>query len=277
MPYKTILVHADLSVHAASRIRLAARVAQAEGAHLIGAAMTGISRFVYAPSSSELARTVIAGYADTLCQNANQALAQFESVARLAGAPSWEPRLVADDPEGGLVSQSRFCDLLVLSQTDPAIAVAGAVRDLPEYVMLNVPRPVLLAPYAGECTCLDGNVLVAWNGSMEAARAVSHALPLLCRAARVVVVHLDAGEPGALAAQPAELLGWLARHGVVAELHEQRTGNDTGEALLALAADQQTNLIVMGGYGHTRFRELMLGGMTRTMLAKMTRPVLMSH
>jgi nucleotide-binding universal stress UspA family protein len=277
MPYKTILVHADLSVHAPSRIRLAARLAQTEGAHLIGAAMTGISRFVYAPSASELARTVIAGYADTLCQNANQALAQFESVARLAGAPSWEPRLVADDPEGGLVSLSRFCDLLVLSQTDPASAVAGAVRDLPEYVMLNVPRPVLLAPYAGECTRLDVNVLVAWNGSIEAARAVSHALPLLCRAARVVVVHFDAGEPGELAAEPPELLAWLARHGVVAELHEQRTGNDTGEALLSLAADQQTNLIVMGGYGHTRFRELMLGGMTRTMLAKMTRPVLMSH
>lgn len=277
MPYKTILVHADLSLHAPGRIRLAARLAQAEGAHLIGAAMTGISRFVYAPAAGDLARTVIAGYADTLCQQARQALAQFESVATLAGAPSCEARLVGDDPEGGLVSLSRFCDLLVLSQTDPASPVTGAVRDLPEYVMLNVPRPVLLAPYAGESTRLDGNVLIAWNGSMEAARAVGHALPLLCRAARVVVAQFDAGEPAELAPQPRELMAWLARHGVAAELHEQRIANDPGEALLALAADQQSNLIVMGGYGHTRFRELMLGGMTRTMLAKMTRPVLMSH
>jgi nucleotide-binding universal stress UspA family protein len=144
-------------------------------------------------------------------------------------------------------------------------------------VMLNVPRPVLMVPYTGEYTRIDGNVLIAWNGSMEAARAVGHALPLLRQAARVVVAHFDAGEQAELAAQPPELLAWLARHDVVAELREQRTGNDTGAALLSLAAEQQSNLIVMGGYGHTRFRELMLGGMTRTMLEKMTRPVLMSH
>jgi nucleotide-binding universal stress UspA family protein len=277
MSYKTILVHADLSVHAPARIRLAAALAQSEDAHLIGAAMTGISRFVYPRSPSDLARTVIAGYADRLDQHANRALEQFDAEAGAAGVCSSERRLVADDPEGGLVSLSRFCDLLVLSQTDPASAVTGAVRDLPEYVMLNAPRPVLLVPYGSEYTRLDGNVLVAWNGSMEAARAVSSALPLLRRAARVVVAQFDAGEQGDLQPQSPDLLAWLARHGIMAELHEQRTGNDTGEALLALAADQQANLIVMGGYGHTRFRELMLGGMTRTMLEKMTRPVLMSH
>jgi nucleotide-binding universal stress UspA family protein len=277
MPYKTILVHADLSVHAPARIRLAAALAQSANAHLIGAAMTGISRFVYPRSPGDLARTVIAAYADSLCQRANRALDQFEAEAGAAGACSWERRLVADDPEGGLVSLSRFCDLLVLSQTDPASAVTGAVRDLPAYVMLNAPRPVLMVPYAGDYTRLDGNALVGWNGSSEAARAVSNALPLLRRAARVVVAHFDAGEQGELPAQSPDLLAWLARHGVVAELHEQRAGNDTGEALLSLAANQQSNLIVMGGYGHTRFRELMLGGMTRTMLEKMTRPVLMSH
>jgi nucleotide-binding universal stress UspA family protein len=277
MSYKTILVHADLSVHAPARIRLAAALAQSENAHLIGAAMTGISRFVYPRSASDLARTVIAGYADTLCQHANRALERFEAEAAAAGACSCERRLVADDPEGGLVSLSRFCDLLVLSQTDPASAVTGAVRDLPEYVMLNAARPVLMVPYASDYTRLDGNALVAWNGSMEAARAVSNALPLLRRAARVVVAHFDTGERGELPVQSPDLLAWLARQGVVAELHEQRTGNDTGDALLSLAASQQSTLIVMGGYGHTRFRELMLGGMTRTMLEKMTSPVLMSH
>lgn len=277
MAYKTILVHADLSPHAPARIRLAARLAQAEQAHLVGAAMTGISRFVYAPGAGELARSVVAGYADALVQQAGQALAQFQSVAALAGAPSCEPRLVADDPEGGLVSLARFCDLLVLSQTDPASAVTGAVRDLPEYVMLNSPRPVLMAPYAGEYTRLDGTVVVAWNGRIEAARAVSQALPVLQRAARVIVVHFDTGEPADPPAQSPELLTWLGRHGVAAELHEEHTGSDTGAALLSLAAEQQSSLVVMGGYGHTRFRELMLGGMTRTVLQKMGRPVLMSH
>jgi nucleotide-binding universal stress UspA family protein len=277
VPYKTILVHADLSPHAPARIRLAGALAQSEGAHLIGAAMTGISRFVYPNNPSDLARTIIAGYADTLYQQADQALAQFEAVARSAGARSCEPRLVGDDPEGGLVQLSRFCDLLVLSQTDPASPVTGAVRDLPEYVMLSVVRPVLLLPYARDYTGLDGSAMVAWNGSPEATRAVEHALPLLLRASQVVVAHFDEGRDGALSAQSPELLAWLGRHGVKAEWHEQKTGNDSGNALLSLAAQRQSALIVMGGYGHTRFHELMLGGATRTMLAHMTMPVLMSH
>jgi nucleotide-binding universal stress UspA family protein len=136
---------------------------------------------------------------------------------------------------------------------------------------------VLLAPYAGEYTRLDGTVVVAWNGSIEAARAVSQALPILQRAARVVVAHFESGEPADPPAQSPELLPWLGRHGVAAELYEQHTGSDTGNALLSLAAEQQASLVVMGGYGHTRFRELMLGGMTRTVLQKMGRPVLMAH
>lgn len=278
MPYKTILVHVDLSPHAPARIRLAAALAQSEAAHLIGAAMTGISRFVYPNNPSDLARTVIAGYVDTLYQQADQALAQFEAVAGSAGVSSCEPRLVGDDPEGGLVQLSRFCDLLVLSQTDPASPVTGAARDLPEYVMLSIVRPVLLVPYARDYTGLNGSALVAWNGSLEATRAVDHALPLLRRASQVVVAHFDeGGSGGALAAQSPELLAWLGRHGIKAELHEQTTGNDSGDALLSLAAERQSALIVMGGYGHTRLRELMLGGATRTMLARMTTPVLMSH
>jgi nucleotide-binding universal stress UspA family protein len=277
MSYKTILVHADLSPHAPARIRLAAALAQAEGAHLVGAAMTGVSRFVYPSNPSELARTAIAGFVNTLSQQASEALDQFEAIARAAGAGSFEARLVADDPEGGLVRLSRFCDLLVLSQTDPASPVTAAVRDLPEYVMLNSARPVLLLPYARDFPSLHGNALVAWNGSLEAARAVGGALPLLRRAADVVVAHFDEAKPGELAADANDLLAWLARQGVRAALHEQPAGNDAGHALLSLAAQRQCELIVMGGYGHTRFRELMLGGVTRTMLAQTSTPVLMSH
>jgi nucleotide-binding universal stress UspA family protein len=273
MDYKTILVHADLSAHAAARIRCAAALAQAEGAHLIGAAMTGISRFV---NAGTLSGAAVAGTVEVLHHHASQALAQFEAVARAAGASSCEPRLVDDDPEGGLVQLSRFCDLLVLSQTDPASPIT-AVRDLPEYVMLNVARPVLLVPYAAEHVRLGGNALVAWNGGLEAARAIDYALPLLRRAAKVVVAHFEAAERGGLPAESAELLAWLGRHGVHAELHEQKAGDDDGKALLSLAAQQQSGLLVMGGYGHTRFRELLLGGMTRTVLEHMNTPVLMAH
>ncbi|HEU4851459.1 MAG TPA: universal stress protein [Telluria sp.] len=277
MPYKTILVHADLSPHAAARIRLAAAIALAEDAHLVGAAMTGISRFVYPNNASDLARTVIAGHVEALYEHASQALAQFESVARSCGVRSFEPRLVADDPEGGLVQLSRFCDLLVLSQTDPASNVTGAVRDLPEYVILNVARPVLLVPYSREYADIHGPALIAWDGSHEASRAVSSALPLLMRASPVVVTHFEPEEADQPDPQSLELLAWLGRFGIKATLLVRPGGIDHGNALLALATERKAGLVVMGGYGHTRFRELFLGGVTHTMLRRMTMPVLMSH
>jgi nucleotide-binding universal stress UspA family protein len=277
MSYKTVLVHADLSAQAPARIRLAAALAQAEGGHLIGAAMTGLSRFVYPNNPNDLARTVIAGYADALYQDAARALAQFETLARAAGAASFEARLVGDDPEGGLIQLSRFCDLLVLSQTDPAHAVAGAVRDVAEYVMLGVARPVLLVPHGRDFADISGGALVAWNGSPEATRAVNHALPLLRRAAHVLVASFDEDGSGQQTAQAPDLLAWLGRHGIAAELHEQSSQQDAGSALLSLAQQRQSSLIVMGGYGHTRFHELMLGGATRTILAHSTTPVLMAH
>jgi len=277
MSYKTILVHADLSVHAPARIRLAAAIARANDAHLIGAAMTGISRFVYSDSAIDLERSVVAGYVDTLHEHARQALAQFEAVARGAGVASFEPRLVSDDPEGGLVLLSRFADLVVLSQTDPGHQVPGVVRDLPEYVMLNVARPVLIVPYAGQCQRFDGKALIAWDASLEAARALGNALPLLRHASSVTVAQFNAGNGAELAAESADLLAWLGRHGIEAQVFEQRTAIDEGNALLSLAADRQAELIVMGGYGHTRFRELLLGGVTKTVLESMTAPVLMSH
>lgn len=277
MSYKTILVHADLSAHAPARVSLAAAIARAEDAHLVGAAMTGVSRFVYTDTSVDLEHSVVAGYVDSLHEHARQALERFESIAREAGVRSFEPRLVGDDPEGGLVLLSRFADLVVLSQTDPGHPVAGVVRDLPEFVMLNVARPVLMVPYAGHHARLDAKALVAWDSSLEAARAIGSALPLLRQASGVMVAQFNAGDAATLAADSADLAAWLGRHGITAQVVQPRTAIDEGDALLSLAANLQAGLVVMGGYGHTRFRELLLGGVTKTVLASMTVPVLMSH
>lgn len=277
MSYKTILVHADLSVHAPARIALAAALAREQGARLVGAAMTGISRFTY-PGNSELARTVIGGYVDALYEHARQALAQFEALAHGAGAEACETRLIADDHPGGLVQQARFCDLLVLSQVDPGYAApSDVIGDLPERVMLESPRPVLLVPHACDSTSVAGVALLAWDGSREAAHAVAGALPLLRRASRVVVAHFNATESDVRDAQPAELLAWLAPHGITAELHQRPGCRDIGAALLALAGELQAALIVMGGYGHPRFRELLLGGVTKCLFRNSAVPVLMSH
>jgi nucleotide-binding universal stress UspA family protein len=279
MSYKTILVHVDRSKHAAARIKHAAEIALAENAHLVGAAMTGISRFIYQDSAIDISRTVVAAQIDALNESANQALAQFESIAKQLGVLSYEKRLVSDEPAGGLALQARYCDLVVISQTDLDEPAASLEADLPEYVMLNCARPVLIIPSAGQFSHIGKNVLVAWDGSMEATRAISNAIPLLKRAKNVTValfnpnaqIDVHGEQPGA------DIALFLARHHVKVEVVQKNTSVDIGNALLSTAADIQSDLIVMGGYGHTRFREVILGGVTMTVLNSMTVPVLMSH
>lgn len=278
MSYKTILVHADSSRHADERVRVAARLALAEGAHLVGTAMTGISRFLYQDSSIDLTRTVVAMHMDALYQRAGESLARFEALAAEAGVPTCERRLVDDEPEGGLALQSRYADLVVVSQTDPDDQSARLTPRLPEYVMFNSARPVLVVPYAGTFERLGDNVLVAWDASMEATRAVTNAIPLLKRARHVTIAVFNPNPFDAHGEQPgADIALYLARHGVNIEVSLQQTGIDVGNALLSMAADRNADLIVMGGYGHARLRELLLGGATETVLRTMTVPVLMSH
>jgi nucleotide-binding universal stress UspA family protein len=279
MSYKTILVHVDRSKHAAARVKHAAEIALAENAHLIGAAMTGISRFIYQDSAIDISRTVVAEQIEALNESANQALAQFESIAKQLGVLSYSKRLVNDEPAGGLALQARYCDLVIVSQTDLDEPAASLEADLPEYVMLNCARPVLIIPSAGQFSHIGKNVLVAWDGSMEATRAITNAIPLLKRAKNVTValfnpnaqIDVHGEQPGA------DIALFLARHNIKVEVVQKNTSVDIGNALLSTAADLQSDMIVMGGYGHTRFREVILGGVTMTVLNSMTIPVLMSH
>jgi nucleotide-binding universal stress UspA family protein len=153
-------------------------------------------------------------------------------------------------------------------------------RQLAEQLVLASGRPVLLIPYIGAGATMGERVVIGWDASREAARAVSDALPILERAASVVVVTINPrqrdfghGEmPGT------DIALHLARHGVKVEVQRVETRDmDVGNALLSHLAGQSADLLVMGGYGHSRLREIVLGGATRTVLGDMTVPVLMSH
>ncbi|MET3134192.1 nucleotide-binding universal stress UspA family protein [Oxalobacteraceae bacterium GrIS 1.11] len=279
MSYKTILVHADQSRHAAARIKLAADIAIAENAHLIGTALTGISRIIYQSNTVDLSRSIIASQVDKLLADANLSLERFDAVASEAGVASYEKRLLNDDPQGGITLQARYADLVVLSQTDLEEPVSRIIPDLPEYVTLNCCRPVLILPYAGQFPQIGAHALIAWDGSMEATRAISNALPLLRRAGQVTVALFNpASQYGVHGEEMGADIGlYLARHGIKIDIMPQHTDIDIGNALLSLAADIRADLLVMGAYGHTRFREMLLGGVTKTVLQSMTIPVLMSH
>jgi nucleotide-binding universal stress UspA family protein len=282
MSYRTVLVHVDKSVNAVQRFKLAAAIAENEDAHLVGAAMTGVSRFIYQAESMNGADTGLAEFLKSpvalLRERAKDALDDFERIAQASGRP-FERQLVDDEAGGGMSLLARYSDLVVVGQMNRDDPATKLIPDLPEYVALSSGRPVLVVPYAGRFEGTGTRALVAWDGSVSATRAVTSAIPLLKRARIVEVVVFNAGsEQGVHGEQPgADIALYLARHGVKVEVSREETIMDIGNALLCMATDRGFDLIVMGCYGHTRFREILLGGATRTVLETMTVPVLMSH
>lgn len=279
MTYKTIVVHVDRSKHAPQRIRIAAGIALRDNAHLCGVAMTGISRYLLESSADDQQEPMLVTHIDYLRKQAEQALAQYEEIVRQMGVLSWERRLVDDEPAGGLSLEARYADLVVISQTDSEEALPGIMSDFPEYVVMNAGRPVLLVPYAGDFPQIGQTVLLAWDGSMEASRAIGGAMPMLRQAREVKLVVFNAErQVNVHGEQPgADMALYLARHGVNVDVLQESTAQDSGNALLSLAADVNADLLVMGCYAHSRFREVLLGGASRTVLESMTLPVLMSH
>lgn len=282
MSYRTILVHVDVSKHSLARIRLAAGIAAQEEAHLVGAATSGVSRYIYqtglideaAPNAAQH----LALHVNALRERARKALQAFEEQARGLGIASFERALIDDEASAGISLRARYCDLVVIGQFDPDELSPIVMPDFPEYVVMNSGRPVLIQPYARRVDTLGRQILVAWDASIGATRAVVNALPLLRRAQAVdlAVFNAEANE-GRHGDQPgADIALYLARHGVRVNVIPQSTQGGVGDALLALADGLGSDLLVMGGYGHSRFRELLLGGVTRTVLQSMTIPVLMS-
>lgn len=277
MAYKTIAVWLDARRTAPTDVAMA--LALEQGAHLTALNYLDITRlppFIRAHLGEDVARAQLAQAESAASARA----AAFEAAAKKAGLTSYEVRRVADDPVGSLALSARYADLVVMGQVDPQVADTPAESDFPDHAILASGRPTLLVPYVGSYPSIGKHVVVAWNASRESTRAVTDALPLLQRASRVTIITGDA-RPGAggHGAEPgADIALYLSRHGVrVTVSTEQTAGIDIGSMLLSRIADLGADLLVMGAYGHSRLRELVLGGATRTVLSQMTVPVLMSH
>ncbi len=276
--FKTILVHVDQSAHAPARMRYAAALAHAHHAHLLGAAMFGVSRTIFPRGYTSRPGTLEASYFDPLAQNARRALAQFEAIATEMRVPH-DARFVCDQADDGLAQLARFADLVVISQDDPDEALPDLAVHLPDYVILNSPRPVLVLPRTDAAPGAARSVLVAWDGGKEAARALAAALPLLRRASAVTIAALTGPDAGAadMESQRADLLRFLGHHGVTPHMLVRDPRRDPGHELLDLAAELHCGLLVMGCYGHSKLRELCLGGASRAVLADACIPVLLAH
>lgn len=279
MAVKSIVVHVNRSSDTARRVRLAAQIAAMFRSRLIGAAMSGVSRYLTMDYATSMGVSLAAEAMEEARAQARAALQDFELQCATLDVASYESRLLDDQAADGLVLQSRYCDLVVLGQANPDDVFIPLAEETPEYVATNSARPVLVVPYAGHFAAPFRRILVAWDGSMEATRAVTAALPLMQQADQVSLVVFNAErQPGVHGSEPgADMALYLARHGIEVEVSSQVTTIDIGSALLSHAADIDADLLVMGCYSHSRLREIMLGGATRTILQSMTLPVLMAH
>lgn len=281
MTLSTLLVHLDDSPACATRVRLAARLAQAHDAHLVGLAATGSLEMppqARAALGDALWFDFVRGQDDRVTGLA----ARFEQEARAAGATRVEPRTARGDVEAALMLHGRYADLLVMGKPDGRAGQGAVDHDAMVHLLREVGRPVLLVPQAGAPAEVGRRVLVAWGATRESMRAVTDAVPLLVAADRVDVLVFNARHGSGVSGSHGEQVGadlarWLARHGAQVEVHDEVTDIDVGSALLSRAADFGADLVVMGAYGHSALRERLFGGVTETVLRAMPVPVLMSH
>lgn len=278
MPYKTILVHLDESRRVQERIKIACNIAMADDAHLIGAAMIGMSTLSYQSNVAE-SDPILAKHIEFLRDKAVHSVSEFNLAVQKMGLGSYEGRVVDGEASEGISLQARYCDLVIVGQADLDEPAPSVPPDFAQHVVMHSGRPVLIVPSKGEFLKVGKKVLISWDASRGATRAITDAIPLLQHADLVQVVVFNAEERNAAHGEEpgTDLALYLARHGIKVEVLQEQTGRDVGGALLSLASELGSDLIVMGGYGHTRFRQMLLGGVTRSVMAGMNIPVMMSH
>lgn len=275
MSLKNILVHVTESEQARARVEAALQLAMKHDAHLTG---LGVYSNHYIPSyaAAEVNSAVLKEIAKR--EETRLAASQeiFDKAVEQAG---WTERCDWLSERGRVVDSvalhARYADLTLIGQHTPPGSAFGEDSFADELV-LESGRPVMVIPQIGVGRPIGEHIVVAWNASREAARAVGDSMPLLESSRQVDVMSVRPKDMGDLPG--ADIALHLARHGIKAQAKRSVANDiDTGDVLLNYVADSGADLVVMGAYGHSRLRELILGGVTRHILDHMTVPVMLSH
>jgi nucleotide-binding universal stress UspA family protein len=277
MGYKTILVHCDASRGTPGRLRIAVDLADRFAGHVVGLHVRHAFQAPAFTDAGPAMDSLYGTYETAVRAEEAMATAAFRDAVGHTGISS-EWRVADGFVDEILAAEARSADLVIVGQAEPDSPPTSTPADLAEDVAMAAECPVLIVPHIGAAKPPGKTVMLCWNDSREAKHAAVGALPLLAAADKVIVLIIDpkAGrgrqEPGA------DVAAWLARHGAkVTVQRDTAADSDVGGVILSRAADHDVDLIVMGIYGHSRMRELVLGGASRTLLASMTAPLLVAH
>jgi len=276
MSFKDIQVHVNSNASCTNRLHVAASMAEKQNAHLTGVFLRPRLHLpnYFSTDSTVWLSHVEADYEKEMNNNEGEARKIFDEVtSQYQVEATWQA--AKGNVYSALTKEAGYADLLVLGQPN-SHDEANKSQDLTDHIVLTTGRPCLIVPYAGVFENVGKHPLIAWNGSRESNRALHDAMPLLEQAETVTVLLSETGISGDL--PDTKIARHLARHDVKVMTKTMREKKrDTSNAFLSYLVDDGHDLLVMGAYGHSKFRELILGGMTHEIMQTMTVPVLMSH
>lgn len=277
--YKTILVHLNDERRVRSVMGPALAIANRFNAHLIGL-------YVYPamPTAPPVTMPYGGGILSSLAHQAKEEAERIHKAFEEAASghqivPEWRTvKASHSDLAAIAMDHARAADLVIASQTDPDWDLSP-VLDFPERLSLECGRPVLVVPRVGAYGEVGKRVVIAWKNRRESARAVFDAMPLLIGAESVKILTIEGGRHNDADSLPdTEIAAALARHGCrVTTQRSVSPETSVADEILNRVADDASDLLVMGAYGHSRFRELVFGGVTRGIAQHMTVPTLLSH
>jgi len=275
MTYATVMVSLALDQSNEACLEAAGQIAERFDAAIVGIAASQFSPPLYF-TSGELAQDLIDEGRASIEKRIGELEAQFHgALKRRASHVEW--RSAIDFPARYILREARCADIIV-SGADRGAFSDPLVQASPKDLVMQAGRPMLIVP--DPVTWFDlRSVLVAWKDTTEARRAVADALPMLRKAKSVTVAEIPEQGGAAAASRVRDVVAWLSRHGVSASelVAERDVDQDVTAQLDGIAADVGAGVIVAGAYGHSRFRELILGGMTQHLVTQSARCVLLSH
>jgi nucleotide-binding universal stress UspA family protein len=274
---KDIIVNLSVTKTDSTVGNYAVSVAAALQAHLTGIA------FIYDPvvpisGTGYIPADVIESQRADNETAAEAAIKDFTTATDRAGI-SAEPQMLTASLTGAgdqFARMARRFDLAIVGQAQPEMSTMEQI--IGETTLFESGRPMIMVPYIQKAPFKTDNVIICWDGSRTAARATADAIPILGKSSRIEIVSVTSERGKEDEIEGADIGQHLARHGLKVDVHRISRGNiDVADALLSHAADSAADLMVMGGYGHSRLREFVLGGVTRSIFQSMTLPVLLSH